>query len=123
LLIRVTAGLMLIPHGWPKLQRGPSGVAGYLTGQGLEPALPFAYLLIFLETIGGVMIAIGLLTRPIAALLFVEFLVIIKVHSAKGWSASAGGVEYVLFWGIVLFAILLRGGGPYSVDRKLGREV
>jgi putative oxidoreductase len=123
LIIRATAGLALIPHGWPKFQRGPSGVAGYLAGQGLEPSLPFAYLLIFLETIGGVMIAIGLLTRPIAALLLIEFLVIIKVHAAKGWAPSAGGAEYVVFWALILLAILLRGGGPYSVDRKLGREV
>jgi len=25
-------------------------------------------------------------------------------------------------WGVVAFAILVRGGGAYSVDRKLGRE-
>jgi uncharacterized membrane protein YphA (DoxX/SURF4 family) len=34
-----------------------------------------------------------------------------------------GGYEYVLFLGIVMFAIALRGGGPYSVDRLIGREL
>ena len=27
------------------------------------------------------------------------------------------------FWGCILLAIGLRGGGPYSLDRKLGREL
>jgi hypothetical protein len=26
-------------------------------------------------------------------------------------------------WGLIAFAIALRGGGPYSVDRKLGWEI
>jgi hypothetical protein len=25
-----------------------------------------------------------------------------------------------LFWGLIMFAIALRGGGPYSLDRRLG---
>jgi len=29
----------------------------------------------------------------------------------------------VLLWGLVCFAIALRGGGPYSLDRKLGKEL
>jgi hypothetical protein len=29
----------------------------------------------------------------------------------------------VLLWGLVTLAIALRGGGPYSLDRKLGREL
>ena len=33
------------------------------------------------------------------------------------------GFEYTLLWGLVCFAIALRGGGPYSADRKLGVEL
>ena len=40
---------------------------------------------------------------------------------ASRW--SRGGWEYPLFWGLILFAIALRGGGPYSLDRKLGWEL
>jgi putative oxidoreductase len=32
------------------------------------------------------------------------------------------GWEFPLFWLLVLIAILLRGGGPYSVDRMIGKE-
>ena len=31
--------------------------------------------------------------------------------------------EYTLWWGIALFAIALRGGGPYSLDRVIGKEL
>ena len=121
-LVRATAGLMLIPHGWPKLMAGPAAV-GARASQGLEPVFFWGALLIFLETIGGLMIAVGLFTRVIAAMLFIEFLVIWKVHAPRGWGASAGGLEFVVMWGLLFLAIMLRGGGPYSLDRKLGREV
>ena len=38
-----------------------------------------------------------------------------------GWRTD--GYEYVMMWGTLAFAIALRGGGPYSVDRVLGREL
>jgi putative oxidoreductase len=42
---------------------------------------------------------------------------------SKGFAAGQGGFEYVLLLGIVLFAIAIRGGGPYSVDRMVGKEL
>ena len=125
LIVRVTAGLMLIPHGWAKVfGRGAAGVATSFANYGLPLTLPSAYIVMFLETIGGILIAIGLFTRPIAALLVFEFLIIIFVaHWPRGYSVSAGGIEFPLMWGLILLAILLRGGGPYSLDRKLGWEV
>jgi putative oxidoreductase len=41
----------------------------------------------------------------------------------KGYSVGAGGYEYVLLIGVVLLAIAMRGGGPYSVDRLIGKEL
>ena len=38
------------------------------------------------------------------------------------WSWGKRGMEYALFMGIVALAILLRGGGRYSLDRLIGRE-
>ncbi len=32
-------------------------------------------------------------------------------------------MEMFLLWGIVMFAIALRGGGPYSLDRAIGKEL
>jgi len=123
LLIRLTAGLMIIPHGWPKLMMGVQATAQMaLVKRGIAPAEPLAVVLITLETLGGLCVALGLFTRFWAAAITIEMLVIVYHHLPKfGW--GTGGYEYPLFWGLVMFAIALRGGGPYSLDRVIGREL
>ena len=123
LLIRLTVGLMLIPHGWPKLMAGIGPVAANaLTKRGITPAEPLAVALIAIETLGGLCIALGLFTRFWAAAATIEMCVIVYHHLPKfGWTDR--GYEYPLFWGLVMLAIALRGGGPYSLDRRIGREL
>jgi putative oxidoreductase len=122
-LIRITAGLMLIPHGWPKLMMGITATANMaLVKRGISPAEPLAVALIAIETLGGLCIALGLFTRFWAAAAVIEMCVIVYHHMPKfGW--GQGGYEYPLFWGLVMLAIALRGGGPYSLDRAIGREL
>jgi putative oxidoreductase len=50
-------------------------------------------------------------------------LIITYIYIPNGFSWLARGYEFSLFWGLVCFAIALRGGGPYSLDRKLGTEL
>jgi putative oxidoreductase len=123
LLIRLTAGLMLIPHGWPKLMMGVSKTAEMaLIKRGIGPAEPLAIAIITLETLGGLCVALGLFTRFWAAGIFIEMMVITAVYWPKfGWTGP--GYEYTLMWGLVMLAIALRGGGPYSMDRKIGHEL
>ncbi len=118
LAIRVTAGLMLVPHGWPKLMGGADRFTAGLARRGFEPEWLWSSLVIFLETAGGLLIALGLFTRPFAAAVAVQMAVItFAVH----W--SDGRHELPLMWGLVMLAIALRGGGPYSLDRRLGWEI
>jgi putative oxidoreductase len=123
LVVRLTAGLMIIPHGWPKVVAGIGPTAANaLAIRGIEPAEPLAVLLILLETLGGLCVAIGFLTRFFAVAIAVEMAVIVAVYFPKfGWTGP--GYEYPLMWGLVMLAIALRGGGPYSVDRRLRREL
>jgi putative oxidoreductase len=126
-LLRITAGLMLLPHAWPKyMVFGAQGVAtNVLAKRGIEPALAFAYLIMFVELVGGICIAIGFLTRPFALLCLIEMIVIaIKAHLPNGWlfSVQGGGGEFPVMWAILFLIILIRGGGPYSVDRAIGKE-
>ena len=123
-IIRLTAGLMLVAHGWPKFQAGAAAFAtGSLARRGIEPSLPLAYLVIFTEVIGGFAIAIGAFTRFFAAAAAIHLLVVTIIHLPNGFAWNKAGYEYPLFWGLILFAIALRGGGPYSLDRKIGREL
>ena len=105
-------------------------VAGFaansLARRGIEPALPLAYVVWFLETVGAVCIMLGLFTRFFAAATAIQFILITFVAhwgAGFGWSRPGGGWEYPLLWGLMFFAIALRGGGPYSLDRKLGWEL
>ncbi len=124
-LMRVTVGGVLLVHGIEKVI-GP-GVVGFAAGlarRGIELSLPFAYVIFFNETIGAVCLILGFITRPIAAIIAVEFAVITFVAhfpNGFGFSNPGGGWEYPFLWGLMIFAIALRGGGPYSLDRRLGQ--
>jgi putative oxidoreductase len=128
LLVRCTAGGFLLIHGIQKLTGNT--IAGFaansLARRGIEPSVPLAYAVFFLETVGALCIMFGLFTRLFAAAIGVQFLIIVFIaHWAPGfpWNRPGGGWEYPAFWGLIIVAIGLRGGGPYSLDRKLGREL
>jgi putative oxidoreductase len=128
-LIRLAVGATMLMHGWDKLTAG-NGVAAFaassLAKRGFEPALPLAYLIYANETIGALCLILGLFTRFWAASLAIELAVLtfgIFLPHGYGWTRPGGGWEFPLMWGLVIFAIALRGGGPYSLDRVLGVEL
>jgi putative oxidoreductase len=124
-VVRTVVGIMFLMHVSGKFKIGAAAVAANtLSKNGIEPALMWAYVIIFLESVGGVCLIIGLFTRFFAAALAIEMLVaLLFVHLSKGYAAGGGGYEYVLLIGAVCFSIAIRGGGPYSVDRFIGREL
>ncbi len=123
-LVRVVIGYILLMHGWGKINTGITGITGFMAKNGLVPGELFAGAAMFLETVGAVCIIIGLFTRFFAAALAIELgIAFLVVHMPKGFAAAQGGFEYVLLLGIVMFAIAIRGGGPYSVDRAIGKEL
>ena len=119
-LIRITAGVCLYGNVWPKLMHGPAAVAGSMAKEGFTPGLLFADAAIFLEAVGGTCVALGLFTRFFAAGLAIQMACItFGVMLPQGW----GRIEGPLLFGIVYFAIALRGGGPYSLDRVIGKQL
>lgn len=124
-LVRVVIGYILFMHGWGKVTgAGVAGISAYMAKHGLQPGEAFAIAAMFLETIGAICIILGLFTRFFAAALAIEMgIAFLVIHLPHGFSASKGGFEYLLLLGIVMFAVALRGGGPYSVDRWLGKEL
>lgn len=124
-VLRIVVGVMFLMHVSGKFRVGAGAVAANIfVKNGVEPALLWAYVVMFLESVGGACLIIGLFTRFFAAALAIEMLVaLLAVHLPKGYAAGAGGFEYVLMIGVVCFAIAIAGGGPYSVDRAIGREL
>lgn len=122
-LIRITAGAFLVPHGAMKLFGGMQGLIGWFTQIGLEPAAPLAWYIALLEFVGGILLAAGFLTRIVAAqVVGLMAVAAFTIHWGNGFMWTEGGLEYPLMWGIVALAILIRGGGEFSIDAKLGRE-
>jgi putative oxidoreductase len=123
-LIRVAAGGTLLTYGLSKVltQDIATYAARSMAGRGLEPALPLAYLIYFLETGGAILIILGLFTRVFASMIAIEFFVITFVAQFQISYGTARGWSLLLMWGLIFFAIALRGGGPYSLDRLLRRE-
>ena len=124
LIIRVAVGWNLLVHGWGKIMLGPA--AGVLKGYadiGFTPPALWYWASTITETAAGIALILGLFTRFFAAAAAIEMLVITVLYWSNGFGWMHRGYEYTLLWGLVCFAIALRGGGPYSLDRKLGREL
>jgi putative oxidoreductase len=116
-------GWNLLVHGWGKVSRGPSAYVRAFVEQGFDPALPWIWSALIIEFVGGIALIIGLFTRFFAAAAAVEMLVITVLYWKAGFSWLNRGYEYTLPWGLVCFAIALRGGGPYSLDRRIGVQL
>jgi len=122
-LIRFSLGVFLIPHGYAKLfQDDAEAASRNFVNFGWSYPLAWAYFIGALEFFGGIMLAIGLLTRVVAAAFVIEMAVISFGVLWPVWSWGRRGMEYALLMGIVALAILLRGGGRYSIDHYIGRE-
>ncbi len=126
--LRFFAGIILVPHGAQKLfgwfgGGGISGTTAFFAKVGIEPATLLAPLAGVIEFFGGILIAIGLLTRPSAFIASIFLFYAMFVWNIdKGFFVIKGGYEFVLLWAILMAYIAIRGGGEKSVDASLGKE-
>jgi len=123
--MRFCTGAVLVPHGVQKImtnwaEKGTENIA--------TAGLPFsdvlAYLTVFSESIAAACVALGLFTRAAAVVVWIQMAVIITVFQWKfGYFWTSRGIEYALLWWLLLTAIFFRGGGRYSLDRLLKKEI
>jgi putative oxidoreductase len=126
LIIRVAVGWNLLVHGWGKIMIGPTDTfLKAFADMGFTPPGFWFWASTAIETLSGIALILGLFTRVFAAAAAIEMLFIFVTYweAGNGFAWLKRGYEYVLLWGLVCFAIALRGGGPYSLDRKIGREL
>ncbi len=118
LLLRVSMGILFIMHGFylKVFVFTMAGASGFFESLGLPGW--FAWLVMFYETIGGLMLILGIYARPVAAILGVHLLVAAYlVHWQAGWlfTSKGGGYEYPVFWAIACFVLALMGDGSHAV--------
>jgi putative oxidoreductase len=123
--MRFATGAVLAPHGIDKLLHGSlAQFAQNIGSKGLPFPTVFAALMFLTESAGAIMLAIGLFTRIAAAMIWVEMAVIITVYLwPYGYLWTKHGYEYALLWLLLCTAIFFRGGGRYSVDHLIGKEI
>ena len=120
-LLRIVTGAMFMQHGVQKL-------FGLLLDasrpwSGAPPMFSQFWFAGVLETFGGLLIVLGLLTRPVAFLLSGEMAVAyFQAHAPRGfWPIMNRGEVVVLFSFIYLY-LFAAGPGPFSLDALLRRR-
>ena len=124
-LARVWMALLILPSGWEKVfDNGVARIAaGNVLKTGFYPPMFWAWVVAWLELAGMIMLAAGLLTRPIAFMFFVEMAVItLTIQMPNGYFWTSRGCEFALLLTVISFAFVMGGGGKYSLDRRIGRE-
>ena len=130
-LLRVAVGLALVPHGlrntfgfFPNTgvrALNLPDLAKQLDESGYRPGKLWAPAISLTQLVGGPLLALGLFTRPVAAVV----LVFLLVSNIERWRVGRYfwnqlGMEYTLMWTIATFYVFIRGPGPYSLDRLIG---
>lgn len=116
LILRVSTGLtMAIAHGWGKVP--PAGqFVGMVEQMGFPVPIVFAWLAGIAEFFGGILIALGLLTRPAALLLAINMAVAFFIaHGDDPFDVA----ELAMIFGCVALSIMFVGSGRFSVDRMI----
>jgi putative oxidoreductase len=119
LLLRLFAGLALaLVHGFGKLPPA-SGFVSRVGGMGFPAPELFAWAAALAEFGGGILLALGLFTRPAALIVAIHFVVVVFVaHTGDPFRAR----ELAMFFGIAAVTILLTGPGRYALDSIISRR-
>jgi len=125
-LLRIVFAVVLLTHGLPKALRSSHGsMADPMAASinliqnvmGLPFAAQLAFLVMLLETIGAVMLAMGLGTRLVALLIAIQMLAI-SYALGPTWPWIDRGIEFPVLMGFLALYIVARGGGAYSLDSR-----
>jgi len=123
--LRLLAGVIFTAHGAQKLFAwfggyGLEGTGQWMESIGLAPGYLMALMAGSAEFFGGLLLIIGLLTRPTSFVLAITMIVaIFTVHIDNGLFMSNNGYEFALSLLAITLALFIQGGGKYSVDEKI----
>ena len=129
--LRLALGIVFFPHGAGKMFPvfGGEGFSATLHGmsRGMDIPVILVFLAIVAEFFGSIALVFGFLTRVAACGITAVMLVALAlVHARAGffmnWTSQAGkteGFEYHLLVLGICIALILRGGGAWSIDRFL----
>jgi putative oxidoreductase len=117
-ILRIVTGLLYLEHGLMKLFQFP------VAQKGLPSPLPPLILTAgWMEFVGGVLIVLGLFTRPVAFLLSGEMAYAYwSVHAPASPYPAVNEGELAIVYCFVFFYFIFSGGGAWSLDTLLTRK-
>ena len=117
-VLRIMSGLMLLEHGTAKHLNFPTGSMNHASIHTMIGASGI------LELIGGILLIIGLFTRPVAFILSgMSAVAYFYVHFPRGFFPASNGGELAALYCFVLLYIAAAGGGSWSADKAfLGKK-
>jgi putative oxidoreductase len=119
-ILRIMAAFVFLQYGSAKILAWPAPV---MPGGGTAPLTSLAGIAGLLELVGGPLLLVGWLTRPVAFLLAGEMAVAyFKGHAPQGfWPILNQGAPAILFCFVWLY-LSAAGAGPWSIDALLSRK-
>lgn len=116
-VLRILVALLFIEHGTQKLFSFP--VAPPFPNPAAFTLLWFAAVL---EVVGGLLIVLGLATRPVAFILSGEMAVAyFMAHAPRGFFPVVNGGEGAILYTFVFLYLAAAGAGAWSLDRAMRR--
>jgi putative oxidoreductase len=110
--LRIISALLFLAHGLIKVLGFPAGGA-----PGPQPLLSFFGIAGLIETVGGVLLLIGLFTRPVAFLMAGEMAVgYFTVHAPQDFFPAINGGDAAILFCFVFLYLSAAGPGAWSVD-------
>ena len=112
-LLRIMAALLFMEHGLSKLFAFP------IPAQGGQPAMLTLYWFAgIIESLGGLLLALGLFTRPVAFIMSGEMAIAyFYSHNPKGFFPLMNGGDGAILYCFIFLYIFVAGGGAWSLDR------
>lgn len=115
-ILRVVTGALLVWHGASKVFEGYTPLIEGLTQRGWPLPAFQAFMASYIEFAGGILLVVGLFTRPVAFAVIVQFVIITFVFHAEDPFKVQEKAFLFLLLGTYLFLI---GPGRWSVDARL----
>ena len=122
LLIRVSAGGLMIHNGLDKLADVQGFADNVVTYIGLPYPVFFTYCAAYTEIVGAILLALGFLTRPSAAALLGTMLVAIFFH-IKGNGLKVTPLETAALYASFYLFFLVNGPGKFAIDTWLWQKL
>ena len=119
LFLRVVVGAVFLAHGWLKIG-DVAAFAGSLDSFGVPAAGTVAFLVAWLEVLGGAALILGLLTHILSKLFAIEMVVaLFLVHWGNGFYVMDNGYEFVLLLVAATVSLMVTGPGKWALDDKI----